>query len=116
MTRSRRAHGIRESLSRATLVEGNVLRCSLPGAGGKRSVGGLLADHASRHPEHVVFLERRGADFQPTTWAGLRDQVVTLMAYLRAAGIGAGDRVCPAAGIPGREVEVARLVGHLVCE
>ncbi|MDH5234753.1 MAG: hypothetical protein OEW77_07305, partial [Gemmatimonadota bacterium] len=55
----------------AAAHEGGELFSRLEPVGPRESVGGLLARHYARSPDHAAFAERRGDGFQPVTWRQL---------------------------------------------
>lgn len=57
------------------------------------NVADLLAERASRTPDHVLFQVPEGGSWRPVTAAGFEERVVAVAKGLIAAGIEPGDRI-----------------------
>jgi long-chain acyl-CoA synthetase len=58
----------------------------------ERTLPGLFEESALAYSSNVLIWEKRGARYEPTTYAGMRDLVHAFAAGLLAFGLGPGDR------------------------
>lgn len=77
----------------AAAHEGGELFSRLDPVGPRESVGGLLARHYARLPDHAAFAERRGDGFQQVTWRELAWKAAGLARFLSEVGVRGGDRI-----------------------
>jgi long-subunit acyl-CoA synthetase (AMP-forming) len=82
-----------DSLAQTAVREGRTLHSTLKPVGAKESLGSLLQRNAARFGRHPIYLEKRDGRFQPVAWEDFLGDVASLLEFLRAHGIGKGDRV-----------------------